>query len=60
MKIDDWAGDSIDIYINDLLVKSMTFNSSGNSLCGVDNQNEQISFEQFTLVDDNTTVTVEY
>ena len=57
MKIDDWAGDSIDIYTNDLLV---TFNSSGNSLCGVDNQNEQISFEQFTLVDDNTTVTVEY
>lgn len=34
MKIDDWEGDYLDIYINDLLVKRLQYGSAGSNFCG--------------------------
>lgn len=33
MKIDNWDGDYLDIYANDLLVKRLQFGNSGSYLC---------------------------
>ena len=33
LKIDDWEGDTIDIYLNDLLVKHIDFAPIGNMIC---------------------------
>lgn len=34
MKIDNWEGDYLDIYANDLLIKRLQLDGSGNDYCG--------------------------
>jgi hypothetical protein len=34
MKIDDWEGDYLDIYVNDLLVKRLQYGGLGKNFCG--------------------------
>jgi hypothetical protein len=40
MKIDDWAGDYLDIYANDLLIKRIQFGASGSNYCGSNTQGD--------------------
>lgn len=49
MKIDDWEGDYLDIYANDLLVKRLQYGGSGSNFCGLNNQGDQISLQQLDL-----------
>lgn len=37
MKLDNWEGDYLDIYANDLLIKRLQFGASGNAYCGAAN-----------------------
>lgn len=60
MKIDDWEGDYLDIYANDLLLRRIQFGSAGSFYCGDANQGDEISLQQFEIEDDNTTVRLEF
>lgn len=40
MKIDDWEGDYLDIYANDLLIKRIQFGASGSNYCGSNTQGD--------------------
>lgn len=58
MRIDDWQGDSIHIYLNDLLVRKLQMGLSGSTFCGAAQENDEITLQEFVINDDNTSLTI--
>lgn len=59
IRIDNWdPSDTLNLYLNDLLMMSKNYSSFGNNICAKDNQGDFISFESMIMQDTNNTLSV--